>query len=107
MKEAEVIAFATPVYYYRMGGKLKTLPERVNSLFASGYRSRSVYLLTSAAENGSCTDAGTIEGINGWIFCFSGVRFTGTVFAGGVTEPGVIAEHPSLAKAYGLGLSIR
>ncbi len=33
MKNAEVIAFATPIYYYEMSGQMKTLLDRANSLF--------------------------------------------------------------------------
>ena len=33
MKEADVIVWATPVYYYEMSGQMKTLIDRANSLF--------------------------------------------------------------------------
>lgn len=32
MGEADVIAFATPIYYYEMCVQMKTLLDRVNSL---------------------------------------------------------------------------
>ena len=34
---AEVIVFATPIYYYEMCGQLKTLLDRMNPLFPSDY----------------------------------------------------------------------
>lgn len=106
MKEAEIIAFATPVDYCGMGSQLKTLLDRAISRFISDNQFRSIYLPTFAIENDVCTEAGTIKGINGWISCFDGVQPVGAVFMGGVTAPGDIAEHPSLTKAYKLGLSI-
>ena len=35
MYEAEVIAFATPIYYYEMSGQMKTMIDRANSLYDS------------------------------------------------------------------------
>lgn len=37
MKDAEVIAFATPIYFYEMCGQMKTLLDRSNPLFPSDY----------------------------------------------------------------------
>ena len=50
MNEADVIAFATPIYYYEMSGQLKTMLDRSNPLFGTDYRFRDIYLFTSAAD---------------------------------------------------------
>ena len=50
MLTADVIVFATPIYYYEMSGQMKTLLDRANALFASDYAFRDIYLLTAAAE---------------------------------------------------------
>lgn len=50
MESADVIVFATPIYYYEMSGQLKTMLDRANSLYASDYKFREIYLLTSAAD---------------------------------------------------------
>ena len=42
---ADVLVFATPIYYYEMSGQLKTLLDRLNPLFPSDYAFRDVYLL--------------------------------------------------------------
>ena len=60
MKDAEVIAFATPIYFYEMCGQMKTLLDRANALFASDYAFRDIYLLTAAAEGfapANCVEA--------------------------------------------------
>ena len=106
MKEADVIAFATPVYYYGLAGQLKTLLDRANCLFPSDYRFRDIYLLASAAENEATTMDGPIRGIQGWIDCFEKARLAGTVFAGGVNDGGDIEGHPSLQQAYEMGKEI-
>ena len=33
MKQADVLAFATPIYFYEMSGQMKTLLDRTNPLF--------------------------------------------------------------------------
>ncbi|EKC66509.1 iron-sulfur flavoprotein, partial [human gut metagenome] len=42
----------------------------------------------------------------GWIACYEKCRLAGTVFAGGVTEPGAIADHPALETARAMGAAI-
>lgn len=88
MQHADVIAFATPIYYYEMSGQLKTLLDRANALFPSDYAFRGIYLLASATEDEPDTDERAIHGLEGWIACYEKCRLAGTVFAGGVTEPG-------------------
>lgn len=106
MKNADVIAFATPVYYYGMSGQMKTLLDRANPLYTADYQFRDVYLLASAAESEEHTVDGTVTGLQGWIDCFEKARLAGTVFAGGVTAVGEIQGHPSLEKAHAMGAAI-
>ena len=50
MKDADVLVFATPIYFYAVCGQLKTLLDRTNPLFPSDYAFRDVYLLATAAD---------------------------------------------------------
>ena len=70
MQHADVIAFATPIYYYEMSGQLKTLLDRANALFPSDYAFRDIYLLASATEDEPDTDERAIHGLEGWIACY-------------------------------------
>lgn len=106
MLTADVIAFATPIYYYEMSGQMKTMLDRANPLFTSDYTFRDIYLLTTAADNGETAADGAVKGIEGWISCFEKANLAGTVFAGGVDEPGQIKGHSSLEKAYSLGKNV-
>ena len=106
MHDAEVIAFATPVYYYEMSGQMKTLLDRANPLYGSDYRFRDIYMLTSAAEDEADVPERAVEGLGGWIACFPKARLAGSVFAGGVTGMGEIAGHKALAQAYALGCNV-
>lgn len=103
---ADVVVFASPVYYYGLSGQLKTLLDRCNPLYTSDYAFRAVYLLATAAENEPSTVEGSVKGVQGWVDCFEKAQFADTIFAGGVTEPGEIAGHPALEKAYQAGKAI-
>ena len=106
MHDADVIAFATPIYYYEMSGQMKTLLDRVNCLYDSDYRFQDIYLLSAAAEDEPEVDEGAIHGLKGWIACFERSRLAGIVVAAGVTDPGEIQGHPSIEKAHDMGASI-
>lgn len=107
MHDADVLVFATPIYYYEMSGQLKTLLDRANPLYGGDYRFKDVYMLTSAAEDDKTTPQRAISGLEGWIECFDRARLAGSVFAGGVTEPGEIKGHLSLEIAYEMGNKIQ
>ena len=51
VKEAEVIVYATPIYYYEMCGQMKTLLDRLNPLYSTDYSFRDIYMIATAAEN--------------------------------------------------------
>ena len=106
MAAADVICFATPVYYYEMSGQMKTLLDRANPLFPAAYQFRDIYLLAAAAEADEHTVDGAVTGLQGWIDCFEKARLAGTVFAGGVTAVGEIQGHPALQRAYETGKTV-
>ena len=103
MGRADVLVFATPIYYYEMSGQMKTLLDRANSLYDSDYAFTDVYLLTAAAEDEDGVDSRAISGLEGWIACFERARLAGTVFAGGVNKAGEIRGHRALEEAYRMG----
>ena len=106
MQAADVIAFATPIYYYGLSGQMKTMLDRSNPLFSAEYAFRDIYLLCAAAETDAHTADGAVTGLTGWIDCFEKARLAGTVFAGGVTSVGEIQGHPQLQKAYEMGKNV-
>ena len=106
MLAADVIAFATPIYYYEMSGQMKTLLDRGNPMYSADYSFRDIYLLSTAAEDGENVPKRAVSGLEGWIECFPKSRLAGTVFAGGVNAVGDIKGHSALNKAYEMGKAI-
>ena len=88
MHDADVLVFATPVYYYCVSGQLKTMLDRANPLFDTDYAFTKAYLLATAAEDASETFAGTEKAVQGWVDCFPRCALAGTVFAGGCERRG-------------------
>ena len=104
--EAEVVVWATPIYYYEMSGQMKTMIDRANSLYPRDYKFRDVYLLSVAAEDEDCVDANAAGGVQDWVDCFEKAEFKGKVFAGGVNDRGDVEGHKALDEAYNMGKSV-
>ena len=101
--KADVVCWATPIYYYEMSGQMKTLIDRMNAMYEQDYAFRDVYLLTTAAEDETETPKRAETGLTGWIDCYPKSRLAGTLFCGGVNAPREIEGNPKLHVAYELG----
>ena len=107
MKNADVIVWATPVYYYEMSGQMKTLIDRANSLFSTGHKFSEVYVITTSADTGENVVQTVINGVNGWIACFEGVKLCGFVNGAGLERADEAKDDPELLrKAYEMGKNI-
>lgn len=107
MLNADVIVWATPVYYYCVSGQMKTMIDRSNPLYSSDYKFRDIYLLATAAEDEKNTVDGAVKAIQGWVDCFDKAHLKSVVFAGGVNQKGDIAHHKALTEAFELGNSVK
>ena len=103
---ADVVAWATPIYYYEMSGQMKTLIDRLNAMYPLDYKFRDVYLLTTAAEGEPETPKRAEQGLMGWIDCYSKCRLAGTLFCGGVNDPHDIEGNAKLQEAFDLGKNV-
>lgn len=101
--EADVVAWATPIYYYEMSGQMKTLIDRMNAMYPLEYKFRDVYLLTTAAEDEEGTPKRAEAGLMGWIDCYPKSRLAGAILCGGVNEPREIEGNAKLWEAFEMG----
>lgn len=104
--EAEVVCWATPIYYYEMSGQMKVLIDRMNAMYSLDYKFRDVYVLTTAAEDEPEVPKRAEAGLTGWIDCYPKSRLAGTLFCGGVDAPRTIRGSAKLQEAYRLGKNI-
>lgn len=106
-KEAEVIVYATPIYYYEMCGQMKTLLDRFNPLYSGDYNFRDIYMIATAADDGDATFDKAYSGLQGWVDCFNKASLKGKVVAGGVDEAGSVNDFVDIKnKAYELGKNL-
>ena len=107
VKNAEVVIFATPIYYYEMSGQMKTLLDRLNPLFPMEYAFRDIYMIATAAEDEESTFARAYSGLQGWVDCFEKAELKGLVAGGGNEEPNDAANHADAMKnAFELGRNL-
>lgn len=103
---ADVVVWATPIYYYEMSGQMKVMIDRMNAMYPLGYKFRDVYLLTTAAENEPEVPKRAESGLTGWTDCYPKCRLAGTLFCGGVDAPHAIEGNEKLQTAYEMGLHV-
>ena len=104
--KADVVCWATPIYYYEMSGQMKTLIDRMNAMYEQDYQFRDVYLLTTAAENEEQTPKRAETGLTGWTDCYPKSHLAGTLFCGGVNEVHEIKGNSKLQEAFELGKKV-
>lgn len=104
IRKADVLVFATPIYFYEMCGQMKTLLDRTNPLFPAEYAFRDIYLLATAADDEESAIDGAIQGLEGWISCFEHAKLAGVVRGAGADEPGALGAQSALvAQAMQMG----
>ena len=103
---AEVIVYATPIYYYEMSGQMKVLIDRMNAMYSLNYKFRDVYLLTTAAEDEPEVPKRAEMGLTGWIDCYPKSHLAATLFCGGVDGPRSIEGNSKLEEAYEMGKKV-
>lgn len=107
VKEAEVIVFATPIYYYEMSGQMKTLLDRLNPLYPVEYSFRDIYMIATAAENEESTFEKAYQGLQGWVDCFEKAELKSIVTGGGINDANDAVNHADvMQKAYALGKNL-
>ncbi len=103
---ADVVVWATPIYYYEMSGQMKTIIDRMNLMFSKDYKFREVYFLSTAADTDDTVPERAISSLQGWIDCYPKSEIKGTLFCGGVDEPNEIKGNTKLDDAYKMGKNV-
>ena len=107
MLTADVLVFATPIYFYEMCGQMKTMLDRTNPLFPADYAFRDVYLLASAADTDESAMDGAIKGLQGWIACFEKATLKGVIRGVGAEGVGAVRNIPGvLENARDMGANV-
>lgn len=103
ISDADVLVFASPIYYYSICGQLKTFLDRLNPLYGRKNKFKEIYLLLTAAESDFHAADGAIQTIQGFLDCFPGTKLSEIIFGGGADDLGTIQSNPAFAQAYEAG----
>ncbi len=105
MHDADVVVWATPIYFYNVSGQMKTMMDRTNPLYGGDYHFTEVYLLAAAAEDAPTTAECATRAVQGWVDCFERATFKKMFFAGGLKDRWSI-DRPQLDPIYQYALTI-
>ena len=105
-ENADVLVFATPVYYYSVSGQLKTFLDRLNPLYPRKNKFQEVYLLATAADDDETAMNGSVSDIQGWIDCFDGVELKGVLRGVGLSGKGDVQNTDFTVQAYEMGKNV-
>ena len=102
---ADVVAVASPVYFYGLSASLKAVIDRLHTPLRKTFRIQGlVLLLVGATELPDLFDSVVIQ--YELVLRFFGLEDMGRVLVGGVKDEGDIEGNESLEAAYRLGRSI-
>ncbi len=103
VQNADVLVFATPIYYYEMSGQLKTFLDRLNPLYDKENKFTDVYCIMTAADDDPSAMDKAIGGVQGWIDCFDGVSLKECISAVGLEGTGEAKTSKYFEQAYEMG----
>lgn len=102
MVNADVIVFATPVYFYTMAGQMKTFIDRCCARYLE-IKNKEFYLIATAAEDNKQIMERTIDEFHGFFDCLQNPTLKGVIYAHGVWNTGEVEHTPFMQQAFQMG----
>lgn len=103
--EADVLVFATPVYFYDVVGQMKTFIDRIFPKYEK-IENKDMYLIATAGENDKEAVSGAVNTINGFLDCVENVKLKGVLYGIGLHEVGEAEKSDKAIEAYEMGRNI-
>ncbi|MBE6031537.1 MAG: flavodoxin family protein [Firmicutes bacterium] len=106
-RDADVVAFGAPVYFYGINAQMKTLIDRAVAYNPHGWLDNKdfYYLITAGVPQAIAKDT-TANTFHGFAVCLEGIVEKAVVYAAGVGAVGAIEGRPELKQAYEFGKNI-
>ncbi len=105
MVQADVIALATPVYFYSMDGQIKTLIDRTYARYTEMKGKDFYFIIAGAAPETSYMDT-TIACLRGFVVCVPDSHEKGIVYGVNAGEAGTVKSTSAMQESYQMGKSI-
>lgn len=107
MKKADVVVFASPVYFYTWTSLMKRMLDRTFAIDMT-LKNTTFYLLSAGAATGEQYMQTMIDSFRQYIGCFQAGNNTegGILFAYGTNGPADVKEMSVLEEAYQMGKTV-
>lgn len=102
---ADVLVFASPVYFYSVTAQLKTFFDRMYSAHGA-LAGKACYFITAGAAPEEHFFQTAIDTYHGFIRCFPDMEDRGIILGLGAQAKGAIEGNPALDEAYRAGRAI-
>lgn len=100
MLDADVVVFASPVYFYNVNAQMKLLWDRTYSQMQT-WKNKTVYLLTAGGAPDEKYFEPIINAVKKYIGCFENITLGGFVLGIGLMGKGEVKEQQdAMSKAY-------
>ena len=106
MVAADIIALATPVYFYTMNAQMKTLIDRTCARYAEISGKQFVFIVAAAGDSRPAMES-TLEGFRAFLSCLNSPKEMGVVYGTGAWNMGDIQDKPAMKEAIALGAAIK
>lgn len=105
MSEADILVFATPVYFYGVSSQLKAVIDRLHNPIRNNFKVKKLVLLSVAADT-IPTVFDSVKTMYNFVLNYFNLEDGGTITVHGVQEKGDIKGNPALVESYELGRRI-
>lgn len=105
MIDADVIVFASPVYFYSIDAQLKALIDRTLARWTE-VKNKELYYIITCADNDLKAQDTTLACFRGYADCVEGAKEMGVIYGIGVYEKGEIKDTPMMKQAYQMGRNV-
>lgn len=105
MVEADVLVFATPIYYYDICAQLKAFIDRTLPRYTE-ICNKDLYLIATCADGSNEAIDGAINTINGFLDCVDNVRLKKVIYGTGLYAIGEAEKSKHYEETYNIGKNI-
>lgn len=101
---ADILVFATPIYFGCMSGQMKTVLDRLNQIIFDKFKFREVYLIATSADDAANTMNVAVDELMGWVNSYDDVSLKGVIKGLGLNNSGEASgANAVLEEAYNVG----
>lgn len=102
--KSDVVVFSSPVYFYSISSQLKTLIDRLVTIYRQ-ITNKEIYYIFAAGDK--TPNFKIVElCMRGLVSCFAGSKVMGMIQVGGVRKKGEVSYTEHLQEAYKMGAEV-